>query len=174
MAGAAEWNHLATSRKGLRVTRPAGQQRDTYFLQLPYRWSLPLTAASFGLHWLLSQSIFILRIDQYDKKNNLDVGESQSACGFSGFSFLMLAVSFYVLVGVVGLVGRRKMRVRILFAASCSLVISAACHPPRHDADAQMRPVQWGVTEGTMFDGEKHCALTSKTVTRPRIGEKYL
>jgi hypothetical protein len=40
MASAAEWNNLASSRKGLRVTRSVGQQRDTYFLQLPYCWSL--------------------------------------------------------------------------------------------------------------------------------------
>jgi hypothetical protein len=174
MAGAEEWNNLGTSRKGLRVTRPRGEQRDTYFLQLPYRWSLPLTAASGGLHWLLSQSLFIVRIDEYDRNGVLNPFNSKAACGFSGTSFLALVSSFYLLISIVGLVGRRTFRVRIPFAASCSLVISAACHPSVDDRDPQLRPVQWGVVEERMFDGEKHCALSSKPVLRPKVGEKYL
>lgn len=42
-------------RKGLRVTQPHGYQRSSYFLQLPYRWSLPLIVISGTLHWLLSR-----------------------------------------------------------------------------------------------------------------------
>jgi hypothetical protein len=174
MAGAHEWNNLATSRKGLRVTRPFGQQRDTYFLQLPYRWSLPLTIASGGLHWLLSQSIFVVRIDGYDRQGNFIPDQSQSACGFSGVSFITLTCAFYALVGFVGLIGRKKIRVRIPFAASCSLVISAACHPSKDDRDPQLRPVQWGVVDEGMFEGEKHCTLSSRRVKRPNAGKRYL
>jgi hypothetical protein len=175
MAGAAEWNNLATSRKGLRVTRPVGQQRDTYFLQLPYRWSLPLTIASGGLHWLLSQSIFLVRVDTYDRQGNLVMGDaSKSACGFSGTSWIALTGSFFVLVGTVGVIGRRKFKVKIPFAASCSLVISAACHAPRGESEAYLRPLRWGVVEERMYDGEKHCSLSEGNVTKPKAGEQYL
>lgn len=36
-----EWNDYAHSRKPLRVTQPSGNQRSTYRLQLPYRYSIP-------------------------------------------------------------------------------------------------------------------------------------
>lgn len=173
MAGAAEWNSLATTRKGLRVTRPRGQQRDTYFLQLPYKWSLPLTAASGGLHWLLSQSVFLVRIDTYNHRGDLIANRSTSACGFSGTSWMAMSVSFLLLVGVVGLIGRKKIKVRIPFAASSSLVISAACQPGKGEVDPHLRPVRWGVTQERMFDGEKHCSLSAGDVEKPRIGEKY-
>jgi hypothetical protein len=175
MAGAAEWNNLALSHKGLRVTRPVGQQRDTYFLQLPYRWSLPLTIASGGLHWLLSQSIFLVRIDTYDRSFNLIQSEaSKSACGFSGTSFITLTICFWILVGIVGLIGRKKIKIQVPFAASCSLVISAACHTTADDTDAHLRPVRWGVVEQRMFDGELHCSLSSKKVSKPKADVKYL
>jgi hypothetical protein len=175
MAGAAEWNSLAASRKGLRVTRPVGQQRDTYFLQLPYRWSLPLTIASGGLHWLLSQSIFLVRIDTYDREGELVPGEqSKSACGFSGVSWVTMTLCFFVLVGTVGLIGRKKIKVRIPFAASCSLVISAACHASPDDMEPHLQMVRWGVVDQSMFEGEMHCSLSAKGVTKPRDGEKYL
>lgn len=174
MAGAAEWNKLAVSRKSLRVTCPVGEQREKYFLQLPYRWSVPLAAASGGLHWLLSQSVFIVRVDAYNREGERMDEMSKSAVGFSGMSFITLAVAFYALVGIVNLISRSKMKIRIPFAASCSLAISAACHPPPDDVDAQLRPVQWGVVEGTMFEGAKHCTLSSRPVTRPKAGERYL
>ena len=42
-----------------------GQQRSTYYLQLPYVYSVPLTIASGTLHWLISESIFLVRIDTW-------------------------------------------------------------------------------------------------------------
>ncbi|KAG9188427.1 hypothetical protein G6011_02350 [Alternaria panax] len=75
---------MAVARKSLRVTRPVADQRDTYSLQLPYHWSLPLTVASSGMHWLLSQRIFIVRIDTYDLNGDLNCDSSKAAIGFSG------------------------------------------------------------------------------------------
>jgi hypothetical protein len=174
MAGAAEWNSLASSHKGLRVTRPVGQQRDTYFLQLPYRWSLPLTIASGGLHWLLSQSIFLVRIDDYTLSGKLNEFNSKSACGFSPTSWITLTVCFLLLVGTVGLVGRKKIKVKIPFAASCSLVVSAACHATPSESQPHLKPVRWGVVEERLYDGELHCSLSSRDVTKPKAGVTYL
>jgi hypothetical protein len=174
MASAAEWNSLASSRKGLRVTRPVGKQRDTYFLQLPYRWSLPLTIVSGGFHWLLSQSIFLVRIDTYDRSGNLIPEDSRSACGFSGISWIALSLSFFILVGTVGLIGHRKYKVNVPFAASCSLVISAACHAPPNDREPHLKPLKWGVVEQSMYEGEMHCSLSANKVTKPKVGAIYL
>ena len=59
MALAAEWSDFGKERKGLRVsTPPRGSQRNTYSLQLPYRFAVPLIVVSGILHLLASQSIF--------------------------------------------------------------------------------------------------------------------
>jgi hypothetical protein len=86
---------------------------------------------------------------------------------------VVLYLAFCLLVLAVTLVGRRKLRVRIPFAASSSLVISAACHPTADDKDAHLRPVKWGVVKERMFDGELHCTLSSRDVRRPKEGTRY-
>ncbi|KAF2442491.1 hypothetical protein P171DRAFT_456405 [Karstenula rhodostoma CBS 690.94] len=176
MAGAHEWNQLAKSRKGLRVTKPKQDQRSTYFLQLPYRWSLPIAVMSGGFHWLLSQSIFLVRLDYYVRDGKLLEGEdgSRMGCGISGLSVVVLCVSFWILVMAVGSMGQKLFTVRIPFAASCSLVLSAACHPPLADPKPYLHKVQWGVVGERIFDGEKHCSLSSMPVKRPKPGTKYL
>jgi hypothetical protein len=66
------------------------------------------------------------------------------------------------------------MRIRIFFAASCSLAISAACHPLPDEVGRYLRPVQWGVMEGSMFEGELHRLLSTKPVTKPKVGGRSI
>src|SRR5687767_6407768 len=49
-----EWAKYAMMFQSLRVSFPKGQQRSTYRLQLPYRWSIPLMIVSGTMHWLVS------------------------------------------------------------------------------------------------------------------------
>ncbi|KAK1844228.1 hypothetical protein CCHR01_13129 [Colletotrichum chrysophilum] len=60
MEMAREWSRFSTGYRPLRVSSPRGQQIDTYRLQLPYRQSIPLITASIVLHWLLSNSLFVI------------------------------------------------------------------------------------------------------------------
>src|SRR4051812_18450004 len=60
-----EWSNYAIKRAPLRVTTPSPSQRSTYFLQLPYAFSVPLLLAAVVLHWFISQSIFLVRITAY-------------------------------------------------------------------------------------------------------------
>ena len=53
-----EWAHFSTAYRPLRVTQPSGDQVSTYFLQIPYRYGIPLLIASVVLHWLVSQSLY--------------------------------------------------------------------------------------------------------------------
>ncbi|KAI0973664.1 hypothetical protein F4678DRAFT_486848 [Xylaria arbuscula] len=57
---AKEWGALSTEYRSLRVTEPQGEQFSTYRLQLPYKYSLPLLTMSVALHWLLSNTIYVL------------------------------------------------------------------------------------------------------------------
>src|SRR5215469_15151469 len=57
--GAHEWSEYASRKKPLRVTYPRGNQSSTYWLQLPFWYSIPLSAALALLHYLISQSMFL-------------------------------------------------------------------------------------------------------------------
>lgn len=166
MASTAEWNRLPMSRKGLRVTNPYGKQRSTYFLQLPYKWAAPLMVTSGGLHWLLSQTFFITRIDRYDSNGRLK--SWTSACGISFTSLVTLSAVCLILVISVRWIGRRPMMPNLPLAENCSLMISAACHPSSAELNPHLEEVKWGVIPGT-----GRCSLSSKQVTAPEVGKAY-
>jgi hypothetical protein len=54
-----EWNEYSLKPKPLRVSYPTGQQVSTYRLQLPYKYSIPLTLGSVLYHWLVSNTVFL-------------------------------------------------------------------------------------------------------------------
>jgi hypothetical protein len=54
-----EWSHLSLKFQPLRVSRPKGLQKESYRLQLPMRWSIPLMVTSGVLHWLISNCIYV-------------------------------------------------------------------------------------------------------------------
>lgn len=171
IACAEEWNHFGITRKGLRVTKPEGEQRSTYFLQLPYRWAVPLMVVSGLLHWLLSQSFYLVRYEQLSR-----TGEPQSSTSACGFSMSSLVTFYGIALGlVVGVrwVGRRPMIPTVPPADCCSLFISASCHPPPGDDEASLERVKWGVVEGTSGAGHHHCSLSSKPVKKPELGMVY-
>ncbi|PPJ57742.1 hypothetical protein CBER1_00020 [Cercospora berteroae] len=66
-----ECGGYAVVRKGLRVTEPQGTQRTTYWLQLPFKYSLPLLATTALLRWLISQSLFLVRVVPYRANSRL-------------------------------------------------------------------------------------------------------
>jgi hypothetical protein len=59
MATEYEWSMFSVNFRALRVTDPIGQQKSTYRLQLPYRWSIPVITLSAILHWVYSNSIYV-------------------------------------------------------------------------------------------------------------------
>ena len=174
---AEEWSAYGTNKRFLRVTSPTGGQRSTYFLQLPYRYSVPLLIGSSILHWLVSQSIFLARLNTVDSAG-VEVPEAEiSTCGYSPMAiiFVIILGSFIVLLGIC--FGFRKSRGGMPLAGSCSAAISAACHPPEADANASLKRVMWGVVADDCFryEGEKvgHCSFTSSKVEAPVVGKWY-
>jgi hypothetical protein len=60
---AEEMSRFAVYRKGLRLSsRTCGAQRSTYFLSLPYRYAIPISAIGGILHWLCSQSLYLVSV----------------------------------------------------------------------------------------------------------------
>lgn len=174
---AREWSNFGVLRKSLRVTLPFGQQRETYWLNIPFRYAIPMTVVSAVFHWFASQSIFLVQIS-VTNVNTRDNPDQVSTCGYSPVAVILTAVTatFIALCGVS--LGRLKLPVGIPLASSCSAAISAACHPPAEDVNASLMPVQWGavthIREGDA-DGETigHCSFSSFPVEIPITGRLY-
>ncbi|MCJ1379465.1 hypothetical protein MMC17_002566 [Xylographa soralifera] len=142
----AEYLSYATTRKPLRVSRPAGMQRSTYYLQLPYRYSIPLLCGFAGLHWFVSQTIFLAKIDIVDPSGVVEDGKSLIGPAWGP-------------VGMVGTVGLGGVLTLLLFicacrrygpgmpvAGSCSAAISAACHrADKESVNVVLQPLMYGV-----------------------------
>lgn len=169
---AKEWSNYAFHRKALRVTTPHGSQRSTYYLQLPLRYSAPLLAISAVLHWVISQSIFLARIEVYDDGKKVN-SSSASSVGYSCPPILTAIIIGIVLsIGAIAM-GFRRLKGAMPVASSCSVAISAACHRPKNDIDAAYLPVQWGEIKNDMVDETGHCCFTTQPVTDLVPGRMY-
>ena len=156
MLVAAEYNNYSIRRKPLRVSWPEGLQRSTYFLSLPYTYSVPTMVISALLHWLLSLSISYVRIVQYDQSSVVDESRTISTCNLSPiammFTLSLAGLAFVLLIGL----GFTRFPTRMPLAGNCSLAISAACHPPVGDENAALKPIMWGeVSFYAADDGER-------------------
>ncbi|KAF1928320.1 uncharacterized protein M421DRAFT_63465 [Didymella exigua CBS 183.55] len=170
-----EWTSYAYKRKGLRVSHvPSGLQRSTYFLQLPYRFGIPLVVLSGTLHWLVSQSIFVVALDQYDRTGVYN--DSRISCGYSPVAMLVVVVLGIFMVATVVGFGYIPYRSGMPLAGSCSLAISAACHPDEdtkgESTTTSEEKLQWGVAS-TSTDGIGHCAFSSREVGPLVEGRMY-
>ena len=83
-----EWSEYVVKRKTLRVSSPQGLQRGTYELQLPFRYGASLLAAAAILHWLVSQSIFLVRVVGLYNTGQESLHGSIATCGYSPIAIL--------------------------------------------------------------------------------------
>ncbi|RTE77655.1 hypothetical protein BHE90_007883 [Fusarium euwallaceae] len=140
MLAANEWSDFGRKRKGLRVSSdPRGEQRSRYFLQLPYRWSIPLILMSMLIHWMLSQSIFLAVI-------NFGDDGFATTCGYSPIAILAVVITAVVMAIPVVITGYRRLPTAMPVVGSCSLGIAAACHGlgGAERSDEPLVPLRWG------------------------------
>jgi hypothetical protein len=139
---AKEWNAFSLRPRSLRVSsRPRGQQKSSYYLSLPFRFAIPLLVLSGLLHWLISQTIFMLKV----KFRNFDGGHSERFGG-SGYGSVYgthpgeLVTSSYNTQGIIYClvtaviayavlfgIGCRQLKGDMVIAGTSSAVIAAAC-----------------------------------------------
>jgi hypothetical protein len=130
-----------------------------------------------GLHWLMSQSLFLALVTVYDDTGLPDEEDSISTVGYSCIAifFALILGSVAVLGGIVN--GFRRYDDGIPLVGSCSAAISAACHRPGVDAMAYARSVMWGVMDGDEDGGMGsevgHCCFSSFEVGKPVKGHLY-
>jgi hypothetical protein len=178
---AQEFDRLTQAKKGLRVSeQPKGLQRRSHFFTLPARFALPLMACSAALHWLCSQSFFMVRIDGVNSRGEVDPDDRLVRLGYSAAGIIsLIGVSVGMLVATVCIGALRRLGTS-LHETSMSVVISAACHPGRYEVEPWLQEVQWGdVTEGAegqeIGDGQtvRHLSFTARHAKRPIIGQAY-
>lgn len=179
---AKEWSDFGRKRKPLRVSsKPVGAQRSQYFLQLPYRFGVPLIIISIVIHWMLSQSIFLVVVETATD-NSLDAEPPQlewafATCGYSPIAIIFVIIASALMVVWVVTTACLKLPKGIPIVGSCSLAIAAACHHPEGVAqpDAPLVPLKWGVMGDTRTaSGCRHCGLSSEDVGELQTGEEYM
>ena len=123
----AEFTSFASRRQSLRVTSPRGRQRSTYWLSLPYRFSLPLLISSTLLNWLISQTIYVVVIKVNDPGGAFDAAASVNGLGWSAQGLVAsICLSFAMLVYPIAL-GCKRFDAGAPIVGSNSLAIRAAC-----------------------------------------------
>lgn len=187
MSLAHEASRYGIRRNGLRVSStPRGAQRSTYFLQLPYRFSLPIMLVTAVLHWLISQSIFLVSIEAimlipstgttlyspliWDTTNP----RTLMTCGYAPSAILaVIVLTSLLLIGMLG-TGVTRLPSSMPVAASCSAAIAAACHVAEGEREeaCALKEVMWGDT-GSDEKGVGHCAFSTRDVEVPEEGRLH-
>jgi hypothetical protein len=151
MATSAEWASFASQRHELRVSACArGAQICTRALQLPLRSALALAVGSAVLHWLISQSLFLVYLETYDVRGRRNYGGDLVSCGYSPLAMIWTLIGGTVMLILVIVEGSRRLPAVMPVAGSCSAAIAAACQPVKEgefNPDAPLQPVQWGAMD---------------------------
>lgn len=161
-----EWDGFSRKRETLRVTCPVGNQRSTYWLQLPYQYSIPLLMASAGLHWLISQAIFLVQIQ------TPGLEQVVLACGCLPIPIITIIPVGVIQTSALIWSGFRRFEKGRAPDGLCSAIISAACHRPVEDVGAEVWPIKWGAI-ATQDSAIGHCCITSFEVSPPVEGKLY-
>lgn len=174
-----DWARLASRRQALRVStpEPASDQVSTYWLSLPYQYSIPLLLSSVSLSWLVSQTLCMLRFHTYDDIRINEVPDVDHQMGFSGIALIGFLIFGTIIFGLSVAIGFCKCSPGLPIGPSNSLIIAAACHPPERDRYAARKMVKWGaIPNGNNEDDANsthHCTITSRRVEDPVEGRWY-
>ena len=169
MLAGLEWSKMALHRKSLRVSKdPQGKQRSTYFLELLYRYSLPLIIYSSALHWLVSQAIFLVALQERplnrDLPDGFDIDSSDTitySCGWSPLATLLTLIGGTLLMGATIAFGLRRYPSGMPLGATNSAVLAAVCRLSASEEEGmEQGELEWGDIS-PFHDEVKHCTLSS-------------
>lgn len=188
-----EWcSYSLASRKpakGLRVTSPVPEteQRSTYFLSLPYKWSIPITLVVTLIHWLVSVMFTFVQ---------LDVHRNDPESGVTSINYVLFWRNVLILVVPIGLGAYgvlfllsifKKYPESITLAGCCSASIAAACQPSKlygndlnsmaaFPSQLSYQKLKWGVVEKPedMENGIGHATFSDEAVTSLQEGQMYI
>lgn len=131
------------------------------------------------LHWLISQAIFLVKIDLYDVNGSLlEIAPNEGST--SAVGYLPLAILLAIILGILLLLALvvlsfRKFKPGIPLVGSCSLAIAATCGNTREN-DAALKPLKYGVltTKDPDLNGRKYVGFSQYEVGPLVDGVEYL
>jgi hypothetical protein len=176
-----EWNSFALKRQPLRVTQPSGQQKSKSYISIPYHYGIPIILFSAILHWLISESLFLVRITAMSGEQ-IAKDASISAMGYSALALLLAFLTCFTMLAFMNAKALRNAGADAPLVGSCSAAIGAACHSLEDGGDVATGLVQWGVvrglgeTEGAWKIRDKdfgHCSFSAGAVAPPIPGRYY-
>lgn len=173
MHTAHEWSLFTKHRKALRVSSPRGKQRSTYWLQLPWSYSLPLIAASGSLHWLLGRSVYLVKVDVYGCFGHRQADKDFFACGYTPITVLILLVLLGLMLMALMALASRTLEPGSPLVRLNSLAIAAACHADPAEKDVAFEPLMWGVLQDDSGADTDHCSFSARGVSPLREGLVY-
>lgn len=148
------------------------------------KYSIPLMLAMISLHWLISESLFLVRIQAFGPGSDIyripDLDKSEVGYSILGI-ILAITVGFTIVVALVVNSAVRKYEnapAGFLAMATSSAAISAACRPPKDDKEAHLFEVRLGVVKyGKRDSGQAVGQITFSThihLEEPQSGTVYL
>lgn len=146
-------------KKSLRVSTPLRMQRSSYILSLPLTYSITLMIAMIILHWLVSQSLFVVQTIGFDTDGELLLPSrfNGSAVGYSILPIVLATICGGIMV--IGLLVNSVVRSHqnvpqgFLTWGSSSAHIESLCQRPDEDFDAHLFPVSIGVVTSSLLGG---------------------
>lgn len=160
-----EFQAYARRPRRLRVSLPADGQRSTYYLQLPFRFAIPLITASGLMHWLISQSLFIAHIVSYSSEGMRHLKNDVITCGYSPIAIICSIITGALMVIAIIIISFRKYEPGLPLAKACSSTIQAVCFRLPEDFKAATSSVMWGVVKEE--DGFSLYGFSSRDLRRP-------
>ena len=181
-------------RKYMRVSDAKGEQKSTYFLNLPYKYALPLLVGSGLLHWLVSQSVFLANITIIPRDGDVPMQDEITTVAYSPVGMLFLLLVGFALLIFILVTSLRKLPLGMPLIGSNSLALSAACHLPGYTQaerdEAVLRPLSWGavpaggktvdlgIRDSRDIDSDDskaigHCCFSDKVLDAPLRGSLY-
>ncbi|KAH7025135.1 uncharacterized protein B0I36DRAFT_295925 [Microdochium trichocladiopsis] len=163
-----------SEKKPLRVSSPKGIQRSSYSLSLPLKYSVPLLACTTLLHWLLSQSIFLVQTSAFQLARNGGHRQPEYDATMRGYSMLgsllsvglalllLLAITFNATLrsyrdipaaaaatadGVTAPRASMKNLGLLRLGYHCGILRALCAERPAADVDAHLFPLGIGMVE---------------------------
>ena len=172
---AADWATFGTSGHTLQVSSPAGRQRGSWLLGAPPSYGVFLLVLQMVLHWLVSQSIFVISVSFRTPDGSVP---TRSPSGFVNAGFSPVGIIFSVIVSgllvlsVIVMAMRRMPLGAPPVVATCSAAISAACHMPSgmDSMGLVYERLRWG-QNGDVVHGVAHCSLMPETAFETGAGQ---
>ena len=136
--------------------------------------------ASTLLHWLISQSLFLVRITIYDYDGTELPNSLVSSTGYSPYATVFaLSMGGAMLVAALLLGFLRTYPATMPLAACCSASIAALCQPQEDMAkdDLTLEKLQWGVVDQDLtingHDKVEHACFSAEEVAPLVTGRTY-